>query len=344
MTHEHQGRYAEFAVVDDPSLPERFQCYIVDKDKIGEGPISFCYKARRSDTNDAVRLKVFRRRLSQNAEIAELFHKQSRLFTEFRGSQIQAFRGTALHNDVLMLEYAFIEGTSLHTVIAENAPLHPDLVALIVQGIMQALNQIHGVRPSPGMGNLIPLHKNIKPENVILTSDGTIVLTDIDMLPFCHLSDRLKLPLPYSLNVYESPEQLLKGGYADRRSDIFALGLVMLEMATAAYPYGGNNIFEVRQNIREESRQNTDLLYPLYRESAIRSLSKSLSRMINQMIEHRAEKRIQTLLDLESALVDYFKGANYDYPEKTLTDFLRLRSFQAERARKKGIIDRLFGG
>lgn len=344
MTHDYQGRYAEFAVIDDPSLPERFQNYSIDKDKIGEGPISFCYRARRTDTNEAVRLKVFRRRLSLNPEIVGLFQKQSRLFSEFRGSQIQSFRGVTTHNEMLILEFGYLDGISLRSIIAENAPLHPDLVALIAQAILQALNQIHGVRPSPGMGNLIPLHKNLKPENVILTSDGKIMLTDIDMLPFCHLADRLKLALPYSHSVYESPEQLLKSGYADRRSDLFALGLIMLEMATGQYPYGGANVFEIRQNIREEFRKNADSLYPSYMDSAVRSLSKSLSRLIEKMIEHNPEKRMQTLMDLESSLVDYFKDASYDYPQKTLTDFLRLRSFQTERARKRGFIDRLFRG
>ncbi len=344
MTPDYHGRYAEYAVIDDPSLPERFQNYIIDKNKIGEGPVGLCYHARRTDTNEAVRLKVIRRRLSLNPEIVELFQKQSRLFAEFRGSQIQPFRGTTTHNEMLIFEFGHVDGISLRNIIIENAPLHPDLVALIAQGTLLALNQIHGVRPSPGMGNLIPLHKNLKPENIFLTSGGKIILTDIDMLPFCHLSDRLKLSLPYSLNVYESPEQLLKAGYADRRSDVFALGLIMLEMATGRYPYGGGNVFEIRQNIREEYRENADTLYPPYKETAVRSLSKSLSRLINKMIEHNPEKRMQTLMDLESSLVDYFSGASYDYPEKTLTDYLRLRSFQTERARKKGFIDRLFGG
>ncbi len=67
MTHDYHGRYAEFAVIDDPSLPERFQNYSIDKNKIGEGPISLCYRAQRIDTNETVRLKVFRRRLSLNS-------------------------------------------------------------------------------------------------------------------------------------------------------------------------------------------------------------------------------------------------------------------------------------
>ncbi len=344
MTQDYHGRFAEFAVSDDPSLPERFQNYVVDKNKIGEGPLSFCYRARRLDNNEQVRLKVLRRRLSHHHEVAELFNKQSHLYFEFTGNLIQPYRGLVLHNEILMLEYGYVDGLSLRSIIAENAPLHPDLVALIAQGIMQALNQIHGVRPSPGMGNLIPLHKNLRPENVIVTTQGRVMVTDIDMLPVCHLCDRLKLDLPYSLNVYESPEQLLKNGYADRRSDIFSLGLMMVEMMTGRYPYFGGNVFEVRQNIRENFRENADSLSPSYKDTAMRTLLKALARIVNMMIEHEPKRRVQTLLDLESALVDYFKGSSYDYPAKTLTDFLRLRSFQVERARKRGFIDRLLGG
>lgn len=344
MTRDFQGRYAEFAVADDPSLPERFQNYVIDKDKIGEGPISYCYRARRLDNNQQVRLKVLRRRLSLDQEMAELFHKQSKLYAEFHGDLIQTFQGTATHNEILIFEYGFVEGHSLRSLISDNAPLHPDLVVLIAQGILQALNQIHGVRPSVGMGNLIPLHKNLRPENVLLTTEGKVVLTDIDMLPFDHLCDRLKLNIPYSLHVYESPEQLLRGGYADRRSDIFALGLIMLEMASAQYPYFGGNIFEVRQNIRENLRDNLDSLYPSYQDSSVKALMKALGKIINRMVEPEPERRVQSLGDLESGLVDYFKGASYDYPQKTLRDFLQLRSFQVERARKQGFIDRLFGG
>ena len=344
MTRDFQGRYAEFAVVDDPSLPERFQNYVIDKNKIGEGPISYCYRARRLDNNRQVRLKVFRRRLSLDREITDLFHKQSRLYPEFHGDLIQPFLGTATHNEILIYEYGFIEGFSLRSIITDNAPLHPDLVALIASGIQQALTQIHGVRPSPGMGNLIPLHKNLRPENVLITAEGKVVLTDIDMLPFYHLCDRLKLDIPYSLHLYESPEQLLKGGYADRRSDIFALGLIMLEMATAQHPYFGGNIFEVRQNMRENLRDNLDSLYPSYKDASVRALTKALARIIGHMVEHDPDRRPPSLGDLESSLVNYFQGASYDYPQKTIRDFLQLRSFQVERSRKRGFIDRLFGG
>lgn len=266
------------------------------------------------------------------------------MLPQFQGSNIQHFNAISFHDQNLILEFSYIDSVSLRAIIKENAPLHPDLVALLAMAITRALNQVHGTRPSPGQGNLIPLHKNLKPENVLISHDGKVFLTDIDMLPYCHLADRKKLALPYSDEVYESPEQLLRNGYADRRSDLFALGLTMLEMATGRYPYYGSNIFEVRQNVRENHREALNSLYPNYRESASRDLSRSLSRIIERAIDPNPDKRTQTPLDLEAELEDYFKGSAYDYPEKTLADFLRIRSFHMERSRKRGFIDRLFGG
>ena len=52
---------------------------------------------------------------------------------------------------------------------------------MIALGIIDGLTEVHGAKPSPGMGNLIPLHRNLTPENVLLTPKGKIVLCDIDM-------------------------------------------------------------------------------------------------------------------------------------------------------------------
>ncbi|MCC6961776.1 MAG: serine/threonine protein kinase [candidate division Zixibacteria bacterium] len=344
MSSNTHGRFAQFAAVDNPDLPERFQTYILDKNPIGEGAVSFCYRARRTDNQQAVRLKVLRRRLSEHTGISEILQRQVRYLREFRGEALLPFRGAGQHAGIQFLEYDLVDGVSLRRVIDEHAPLHPDLVGLIGLGIGEALTQIHGMRPSPGLGNLIPLHRNLKPENVLLTPDGRVLLLDIDMLPFCYFADRQQIELPYTPQVYESPEQLLKSGYADRRSDIYSLGLIMLEMATAQHPFVGHNIFEARQNIREGRGVKLESLYPQYRDADTRSCLKDLGEIIGKMTTFAADKRPATVADLEGWLAKYFASAGYDERGRTLADFLRAGTFRVERTRKKTIIDRLFGG
>ncbi len=343
MTSDMDELYARYEAQDAPNLPEQFQSYKLNKDKIGEGPEGFSYRALRTDTNSAVRLKVMRRRLCQNPEFPELFHRQGRVLAEMRGDHILRFERTGTHTSILFYEFDFVEATSLREIINSYAPLHPDLAALVTSQIAIGLNEIHGLKPSPGLGNLIPLHRDLKPENILITPAGHVYLTDIDMRALTDFADKQQIELPYSTRVYASPEQLLKSGYADRRSDVYSLGLILFEMLTGHYPFTGQNAYEVRQNVREDTRLRYADLYPVYRDSMIKWLVKQLGKLTESMMEHEANKRPATVLDIEGRLQDYFLGSSYDSPEDAIADFMRMGAFQSNRARKRGFIDKLFG-
>lgn len=342
----HQGRYsrAEFAALDDPELPERFQNYVLDKNKIGEGPISFCYRAKRIDNDRQVLLKVLRRRICALPEIKELHQKLSRVLTQYGGDNVVRFVGPGMHNEILFFEFEYVQAVSLRTLIDSDAPFYPDLVVLIALGVIAGLNQIHGVKPSPGMGNLIPLHRNLKPENILITPVGKVKITDTDMLQIADYCDKAQLELPYPLKVYQSPEQLLRDGYADRRSDIYSLGLIMLEAATSRFLYYGDNVFEVRQNVRENRRNNESLLYPAVKDDQRKSLTREFAKIIEMMLAYASEKRIQSFVEVESRIERYLVGSNYADPARAIADFLRVHTFHSERSRKRGFLDRLLGG
>ncbi len=335
--------YSRFAALDNPALPDRFQQYNLDKNPLGEGAISLCYRARRIDSGEWVRLKVLRRRLVELPELHELWQRQGQILAQFHGDQILPFRGSGQQNGIPFFEFGYVQATSLRALIESNAPFHPDLVALIALGVVHALTQVHGARPSPGLGNLIPLHKNLKPENVLITQDGRIVLCDIEFLPIAYLADRKGVELPYRPEAYESPEQLLKN-YADRRSDIYSLGLMMVAMASGRHPFAGSNMYEARQNVRENRGVRLDALLPNYSDRRTRDLLKRLSVEINRCTSPDADRRPSNLMDLESELTRFLSDAVYEQRERALADFLRAGTFQVERREKKGFIDRLFGG
>ena len=346
MSDYDHGRYhaADFAALDDPQLPERFQNYILDKDLIGEGPISFSYRAKRIDGNRPVRLKVLRKRVCQLAGVGEAYQSAKTAQMQYMGDHLLRMTGAAIHDGILIFEYEYVESISLRSLIESDAPFHPDLAALIAMEIIAGLSQIHGVRPSPGLGNLVPLHRNLKPENVLISPDGEVRLTDIGMLDIAAFCDAARLELPYDTRVYQAPEQLLRDGYADRRSDVFTLGLMMLEMETSRLPYVGGNVFEVRQNIRENRRASLESLYPVTRDRDRKKLTQQLGELCERMTAHDSEKRIQSLVDVESQLLRYLEGAKYADRNRALADFLQRRSFHVERFSKRGFIDRLFGG
>ncbi len=346
MSDYDHSRYhaADFAALDDPQLPERFQNYILDKNLIGEGPISFSYRATRLDGNRSVRLKVLRKRVCQLAGVGDVYQRAKTAQMQYTGDHLLRMTGATVHDGILIFEYEYFESISLRSLIENDAPFHPDLAALIAMEIIAGLSQIHGVHPSPGLGNLVPLHRNLKPENVLISPNGEVRLTDIGVLDIAVFCDAARLELPYDTRVYQAPEQLLRDGYADRRSDVFTLGLLMLEMMTSRLPYSGGNVFEVRQNIRENRRAFLESLYPVTRDRDRKKLTQQLGQLCEKMIAHDSEKRIQSLVDVESRLLRYLEGAKYADRARALADFLQRRSFHVERISKRGFIDRLFGG
>lgn len=343
--YDHRQHYAaNFAALDDPQLPERFQNYVLDKNLIGEGPISFSYRATRIDGNRRVRLKVLRKRVCQLAGVGEVYQRAKTAQMQYTGDHILQMTGAAVHDGILIFEHEYFDSISLRSLIDSDAPFHPDLAALVAMEIIVGLSQIHGVRPSPGLGNLVPLHRNLKPENVLISPDGGIRLTDIGMLDVATFCDTARLELPYDTRVYQAPEQLLRDGYADRRSDVFSLGLLILEMMTSRLPYSGNNVFEVRQNIRENRCASIESRYPATRDRDRKKLAQQLGQLCDKMTAHDSEKRVQSLVDVESQLLRYLEGAKYADRNRALADFLQRRSFHVERISKRGFIDRLFGG
>jgi len=337
-------RAADFAALDDPQLPERFQNYVLDKNMIGEGPISFSYRARRLDDSRSVRLKVLRKRVSQLAGIDEVYQRAKTAQVQYAGDHLLRQTGAAAHDNILIFEYEYHESISLRSLIESDAPFHPDLAALLAMEIIVGLNQIHGVRPSPGLGSMVPLHRNLKPENVLISPTGDVRLTDIGMLDIAAFCDGARLELPYDVRVYQSPEQLLRDGYADRRSDVFSLGLLIIEMMTSHLLYSGGNVFEVRQNIRENRRASLKSLYPLTRDRNRKKLTQRLGELCAQLTAHDSEKRTQSLVEVESQLLRFLEGGKYDDRNRAIADLLQTRSFHVERVRKRGFIDRLFGG
>jgi eukaryotic-like serine/threonine-protein kinase len=342
-SYDHDQKRATFAALDDPQLPERFQNYILDKNVIGEGPISFSYRAIRIDGNRPVRLKVLRKRICELAGIDAIYQHAKTTQMQYTGENLLKLTAATVHDSILILEYESFDSVSLRSLIDNDAPFHPDLVALFAMEIVTGLSQIHGVRPSPGLGNLVPLHRNLKPENTLVSPQGELRLADIGLIDIAAFCDAARLELPYDTRVYQAPEQLLRDGYADRRSDVFTLGLLMVEMLTARLPYSGNNVFEVRQNIRENRRKSIESLYPMTQDRDRKKLTQQLGQFCEKMVAHDSEKRLQSLVDIENHLLHYLETGKYQDRNRALADFVRTRTFHVERISKRGLLDRLFG-
>ena len=135
--------------------------------------------------------------------------------------------GDIATNPYLVIEW--IEGTSLESIV-NRAPLAAGEVARLGAAVADALHSIH---------RQDAIHHDLKPENVIIRPSGEAVLIDFGMAHHARLPDLLAEQKRSAAGSapYVSPEQV-SGNRADLRSDLFALGVILYEMATGKLPFG----------------------------------------------------------------------------------------------------------
>jgi eukaryotic-like serine/threonine-protein kinase len=157
------------------------------------------------------------------------FEMEAMIAAALKGPHVPAFVavGDLARTPYLVSEW--IEGRTLEDVL-EGGALAPPEVAQIGAALADALHSLH----QQGV-----VHLDVKPENAILRADGTVVLIDFGLAHHSSYPDLLAEETRFGVGSapYVSPEQLA-GTREDRRSDVFALGVVLYEMATGKLPFG----------------------------------------------------------------------------------------------------------
>jgi serine/threonine protein kinase len=157
------------------------------------------------------------------------FETEAMIVPTLKGPHVPAFVavGDLVRTPYLVTEW--VEGRVLEDMLA-GGPLAPADVARVGAALADALHSLH---------QQDVVHLDVKPENVILRDDGTAVLVDFGFAHHARFPDLLAEETRFGAGSapYVSPEQLL-GTREDRRSDLFALGVILYQMATGKLPFG----------------------------------------------------------------------------------------------------------
>ena len=141
-----------------------------------------------------------------------------------------------------------VEGDCLRDLISEGRPLHPRRAVEVTRQVVLALSTAH---------RLGVIHRDVKPGNIMLTSDGTVKVADFGIArAWNHSTDLTRTGSIIGTATYFSPEQA-QGRSADRRSDIYSLGVVLYEMLVGRPPFQGETPMAVAYQ-----HVTTDVLLP----------------------------------------------------------------------------------
>jgi tRNA A-37 threonylcarbamoyl transferase component Bud32 len=199
---------------------------------IGGGGMAEVYLARDEVLGRDVALKVLRSQYANDEEFVERFRREAKNAAALNHPSIvqvydQGQTGDGAH--YIAMEY--VPGGTLARRIKEAGPLDPAEAAGVAERVAEALSVAH----ARGI-----IHRDIKPQNVLLTASGDAKVTDFGIARAASAKTITETSLIMGTAAYMSPEQV-RGERAGPASDLYSLGIVLYEMLTGEPPYAADN-------------------------------------------------------------------------------------------------------
>ncbi|MFI5119664.1 MAG: protein kinase [Thermoanaerobaculia bacterium] len=225
-------------------------------EKIGAGGMAEVYKARMSGEQGFEKIVAIKRivpHMATNAEFVTMFVDEAKLAAQLNHNNITHIYDLGKVDAWHYIAMEYVEGKDLRTLLKlgkeRGFPLPAELALFIAAKIANALDYAHR-RPGPDGSELNLVHRDVSPQNILLSDEGDIKLCDFGIAKAASkvsttMSGALKGKLQYM-----SPEQAW-GKRLDRRSDIFSLGSVLYEMLTGTPLFEGDTDMSVLESVRE---------------------------------------------------------------------------------------------
>ncbi len=204
-------------------------------EKIGAGGMATVYKAKDTLLNRFVAIKILRDSLEDEQSVVTNFIKEAQSSASLVHNNIVSVYDVGEDNGVSYMVMELVDGITLKEYIKEKGALPWQEACDYAIQICQGLGEAHSK-------NII--HRDIKPQNIIMTKDKTLKVTDFGIARAVAAETTIVGSTALGSVHYISPEQA-RGGFTDARSDIYSLGIVLYEMLTGRVPFDGENAVSV---------------------------------------------------------------------------------------------------
>jgi serine/threonine protein kinase len=269
--------------------------------QLGAGGMAVVWRAVVDGPEGFARSVVLKRilpELSQNPRFVKMFLAEARLCALLHHPGIVQVHDLGEVDGEYFLAMEFVDGHDLSNVLRRatemNIKMPPGLACYVALSLAEALAYAHELRDPEGRPLEI-VHRDVSPSNVMLTNLGTVKLLDFGIAKAAsHVRDeRTRTGTLKGKISYMSPEQA-DGRKIDKRSDVFALGIVLYECLTGARMFRGEDDFETLRLIREAK------VFPPSSERP--EIDPDIDAVVLKMLARTPEQRQQTCDELAAAL------------------------------------------
>ncbi len=269
--------------------------------KIGAGGMATVFRAVETRTGASVALKVLMPAQARNADSLGRFRREAELLVKIRHPHVVRGIRSGQHGPLHYLAMDLVDGRSIQQIMDHvQKPLDESTAIDIILQVARALDHIE---------SLGYVHRDVKPENVIVTAEGRAVLIDLGFAqPLVRGADATGVEdLTSGTAAYMSPEQARGLRDLDVRSDIYALGATLYHMVMGATPFKGTDSLDLMaKQVMEELHSG---------EIKNSGLSKHMHYFIERMMSKDKEFRFASCAELIATIeeqVEGFRSLHYD--------------------------------
>lgn len=251
-------------------------------DRLGSGAMGDVFKGRNTKTNEIVAIKMLSEELSSNPRAVERFKREVQQTIKLKHPNLVAAFDSGEYKGRSYYVMEFVEGVTAKKELLSRGPYDEVRVLEIMIQICKALEY------AAGFGII---HRDIKPDNIMITYDGKAKLCDMGLAKSTENETKLTL-LGTVLGTphYMSPEQARGDEKLDTRSDIFSLGSTNYHLLTGSPPFEGQDPISVMQALIEED--------PTPIQDRNPKISDATCAVVAKMMEKDRNKRYQTFTEV----------------------------------------------
>ena len=248
-------------------------------EQIGNGGMSDVYKAKCHKLNRYVAIKVLKPEFSQDTSFVSKFRVEAQSAAGLSHPNVVNVYDVGEENGIHYIVMELVEGITLKKYIEKRGKLpYKEAVSIAIQVAngMEAAHKHHIV------------HRDIKPQNIIISKEGKVKVTDFGIAKAATSSTINSSAAMGSVH-YMSPEQA-RGGYSDERSDIYSFGITLYEMLTGKVPFDGDTTVAVAvQHIQDAIPAPSEIA---------EDVPLSVDKIVLKCTQKKTERRYQTVSDL----------------------------------------------
>lgn len=202
---------------------------------IGGGGMANVYLAQDMILEREVAIKILRMDFNNDDEFIKRFNREAQAATSLAHPNIVSIYDVGEENDIYFIVMEYVKGLTLKQYIQQHHPIPIEKTMYIMEQVTSAIEHAH---------HYDIIHRDIKPQNILIDENDSVKITDFGIATALSATTITQTNAVLGSVHYLSPEQA-RGGMANKKSDIYSLGIVMFELLTGRLPFSGESAVSI---------------------------------------------------------------------------------------------------